>query len=96
MAERDHDADIVCHVEAGSGHLAAEPVRAEQVLLAARESVDRQKNRHEEAQEGDHLVGGKAGLADDLDERIGEHPEGEARKREADCLEIGDLFPGLQ
>ena len=61
-------------------------------LLAARESVDGEKDCHEEPKEGDHLVGRKAGLAHELDGGIGEHPEGEAREREANCLEIGDLF----
>ena len=66
------------------------------MLLAAREAVDDEEDGHEEAEEGDHLVGGKTGLADDLNGGIGKHPEGEPRKREADCLEIRDLFPGLE
>lgn len=91
MSERDDDADVVCHVEAGAGNLAAEPVRAQDTLLATRESVDGEKDGHEEPKEGDHLVGRKTGLADKLDGGIGEHPEGEAGEREANCLEIGDL-----
>jgi hypothetical protein len=62
------------------------------MLLATRESVDGEKGGHEETEEGDHLVGRKAGLADELDGGIGEHPEGEAREREANCLKIGDMF----
>jgi hypothetical protein len=92
VSERDDDADVVCHVEAGAGNLAAEPVRAQDMLLATRESVDGEKDCHEEPKEGDHLVGRKAGLADELDGGIGEHPEGEAREREANCLKIGDMF----
>jgi hypothetical protein len=91
VSERDDDADVVCHVEAGAGNLAAEPVRAQDMLLATRESVDGE-NCHEEPKESDHLVGRKAGLARELDGGIGEHPEGEAREREANCFEIGDLF----
>jgi hypothetical protein len=88
MPERDDNADIVCHVEAGAGDLAAEPVRAQNIGLAARKSVYGEKDGHEEAEEGDHLVGRKSGLADELDGGIGEHPEGETREREANCLEI--------
>ena len=66
------------------------------MLLATRECVDGEKDGHEEPKESDHLVGRKTGLAEELDGDIGEHPEGEAREREANCLEIGDLFRSLK
>ena len=88
MPERDDNANVVCHVEARAGDLAAEPVWAQNIRLAARKSVQREKDGHEEAEEGHHLVRRKAGLADELDGGIGEHPEGETREREANCLEV--------
>ncbi len=70
MAERDDDADVVCHVETSAGHLAAEPMRTKKVLLTAREPVEGEEDGHKKAEERDHLVGWKAGLPDELDERI--------------------------
>lgn len=88
MPERDNDADVVCHVQAGAGDLAAESVRAQNIRLAPRKSIHGEKDGHEETEEGDHLVGWQAGLPDKLDGRVGEHPEGETRKREANCLKV--------
>ena len=66
------------------------------MLLAPRERVERKEGGHEEAEERNHFIRRKAGLADDLDGGISEYPKGEAREREANCLQIRDLFLGVE
>ncbi len=63
MAEGDHDADVIRHVEHGAQHLADHRARAQVAEPAAHRGLQRQRDRHEETHEGNNLLGRQAVLA---------------------------------
>jgi len=90
MAEGDDDADVVGHVERGAQHLADHRTRAEIAETAARCGLQHERDRHEEAHEGNNLFGREAVLADPLDATVAEHPTGEAEDGNEDGGQVGD------
>jgi len=90
VAEGDDDADVVAEVESGAQDLRAKLVRLERAEIAAPEAAGDHEDGHEEAEEGECLIPGQAGLVDQLDGCVGEDPEGEAGDGEGDGLEMGE------
>jgi hypothetical protein len=65
-------------------------VRAQTAQVAAHGGLQRERQRHEAAHEGDYLVGRQAVLPDPLDATVAQHPAGEAGDSESDGGQIGN------
>lgn len=90
VAQRDDDRNIVAQVESGAEKLRSKLMRLEGDQIATKEPSGKHEQRHEEAEEGEGLIPWQAGLVDELDGRVGEHPQREAGDGEGDGLEVGE------
>ena len=88
MPQRDHDAEVVDEIERRAAELPLRIARPKRGEVAAPKPAREQKGRHHQPEQAGDLVKRQPRRARELDAGIDQHPEGVARKRQADCLKL--------